>query len=435
VGWPAECSLGLGWRDISGDGVLRMSDGDLARTEAIALAVITFASQGSLSIATTAFLALAPVICRELALTHSQIGLYTTCLYGGSLLAALGGGWFVDRFRVRLSFALGLGLVAILLAFLSVIPSFVGMMLVVAVLGIAQSVIVPAVNKSIMTLSSLARMRATLVGLMTSAIPVGGLCCFAALPILADRVGFRLAMGCSAIPAAGMALISLRFYRDPPHDVRRNRERIRWSEAVGLLREPSIVPTGLIGLLLGGVQFSVLGFFVLFLQEELGIPAIIGAVTMSIAQGVSIVARPLWGLGSDLFLQGSRTRIMAGILLLGAGCCGGFLFLGMAPSSRVLLSLVGGMIGLTIFSWPSIFNTILSECGGKDRAGIASGIGLAFVRAGILGIPPLAGLFIDRTGDYARLWLGIAAIMTAAGLLAIVRTRGEAKRRRSPVQI
>ncbi len=387
----------------------------------IRLATIVFASQASVSFATATFLALAPFIVKEMNLTHSQIGLYSTSLYGGSLLAAVAGGWFVDRFQVRLSFTFGLGFIGILLCSLSVISAFGIMMLAVAVLGIAQSTIVPAVNKGIMGISGFDRMRATAIGLMTSAVSVGGLCSYAILPVLATRFGLRTAMLCSAAPALIMSMVSLTCYRDPPYDSEPVSGPARVNEVSKVLRDPYILFVGIVGLLLGGVQFCILTFFVLFLCEKLGISPLLGASTISIAQGAGILARPFWGGWSDFVLQGRRKNLLASILLLGGACCLWFSLLGSTSIGRPLLILIGMTIGTTIFGWPSIFSTMLSEYAGRGRTGIVSGVGLGFVRAGILTFPPLAGLIIDKTGSYVCIWLAASIGMISIGLISIVK--------------
>ena len=72
--------------------------------------------------------------------------------------------------------------------------------------------------------------------------------------------------------------------------------------------------------------------------------------------------------------------------------------------------------GVGAYGWVGIFFVISAEAGGRDQAGLLSGVAFAAIVLGLLAGPPLFGVLLERFDSYAIAWAVFAALSALASL-------------------
>jgi ACS family hexuronate transporter-like MFS transporter len=97
----------------------------------------------------------------------------------------------------------------------------------------------------------------------------------------------------------------------------------------------------------------------------------------------------------------------------------GFSFLRLgAPLWVVIIAVI--LLGASAIGWNGLYVTAVSGLAGQSAAGTALGVSLAVSQLGVLIVPPLFGLLVDRTGSYQPAWLALGAFILV-GTLPIYR--------------
>jgi predicted MFS family arabinose efflux permease len=379
----------------------------------LAFALILALAMGTSTYAGYAFGVLGPDLIDEFRISRFQLGLLTTCLFvvGGTLSPLAGRA--TDRFGARrlmlLAFAVGgLATVAMALA-----PAYPVMLLAAGMAGLALAAGNPVTNKLIAVYLPPGRRGLTMGG-KQAGVQVGAFLAGALLAPLAAQVGWRSALGWSAlVPVACLLAALLIVPRDP--DPRAGGEPPGGARATGPL------PSGVRWLaayafLMGSGIATVNAYLPLYLVERGGAShELAGAVVATIGL-VGIGSRVAWGWASERMPTFSLP-----LLLLGSGAV-------LAMALVVAIDRFGlwiawpaaALIGATAVTWNAVgMLAVISESGSR-LAGRASGVVIFGFYFGFVGSPMAFGLLVDSLGSYTLAWglVGLVFLASVAVVLA-----------------
>jgi MFS family permease len=169
--------------------------------------------------------------------------------------------------------------------------------------------------------------------------------------------------------------------------------------------------------ILTGIQFTLVGYWVLFIHEGLGYSIRFSSYMFSLALLVGIFGRVFWGTISDRLFNSHRKKTFVAVVLLTGMMCLSIFFLSIGTPMWILVVL-SCLAGFTAMGWHGLFVVTVSELAGGDLAGAAVGIAITVAHTGALIIQPFFGLIVDITDSYFIGWL-MLAIISLVGVVLI----------------
>lgn len=371
---------------------------------------------------------LSPLLLEAFNLSRFEVGLFLPAVYVGGLVVSLPAGRLADRFGARLCLLGGLALSGLLLAVLTRVSGFAGLLACLFVAGVGWSIVNPAIGRAIIELFPV-RERGLAMGIKQMGLTLGGIAAALALPLLGSRHGWRAAFGACAVAAIIPAIVGWRPLRPLARPVRdaaapAEAETSSW----WWLRKPSLVLLFAAGFALGMVQSAVLGYLPLFGAQALRLGAVGGGWLLAAAQVGGTVARLGLGFASDHWLGGQRIPWLSATSLVSTAAMVAYAW--PETMSSVLALVVAFWIGVGSFGWVGIYLVLSAEVGGRDQAGLLTGVAMGVIFGGILVGAPLFGLLLERTDSYATPWIVFGALSTAvAAALWVTRAAIDRQRR------
>lgn len=378
-------------------------------------------SQISLAVIRMGIPALMPFIKEELKLSRTQVGFLTSILNVGTAAAGIPTGRAADRFGERV--VIGYGSIAGGAVIFGVkwIGSFAAFLPLLLLTGFVNATSTPAGGKAVAGWFP-GQERGFAMGVRQMGIPVGGAIAAITLPPLALSFGWRAAFVVAGLVTMVIGFAALRLYKEPPAGkVRASRGP---AERVGdLLRRGEVLALLCYIFIMSGSQWSYLTYLELYLVETLGYSITLAAGLLAVAQICGAAGRILWGLVSDRFFDARRGPVL---LFVGAVAALMSMATGLLPdtSSPWLVFPIVSLLGFTIQGWNGLSHTLAFELVNTRSAGLAVGVANTTGFLGVICLPPLYGLLVDRSGTYRTAWLGLSAIIVPA-LIAISRTKEE----------
>jgi predicted MFS family arabinose efflux permease len=176
------------------------------------------------------------------------------------------------------------------------------------------------------------------------------------------------------------------------------------------------------------VQSAVLGYLPLFATQGLGLSAVGAGTLLAVAQLGGTVARLVMGMASDRWLGGQRVPWL--VLTAAIGALALALFAWPPSDSVALAALVAFWAGVGTFGWVGLYLVVSAEVGGREQAGLLTGVAMGVIFAGIPLGAPLFGLILEASDSYATAWATFAALSAAvAAALALARRPIHGQRR------
>jgi sugar phosphate permease len=344
-------------------------------------------------------------------LSLAQVGLIFTALSGGVAIGLVPWGMLTDRVGERPVMSGGLAAFAaacVALTFVEGYPAFVAGMALTGLIGGSAT---NASGRAVMGWFGRAE-RGTALGIRQMALPLGGGLASLTLPVLAGAGGVDLALLVLAGVALTAAVANALLLRDPPPSAPPP------GAAVGLGERPTRDPRqwrlgAASGLLIWG-QVSLLGFIVLYLHDERGVPVAVAAGVLAGVQILGAVARLVAGRLSDR--EGARVPLLRRIALVDAALLGCVAALsgsgGWADPVLLPLLVVAGVVAMC---WNGLAFTTAAELAGRRRAGTAMGLQNTLVSVGGLLAPTAFGALVGATS-----WTVAYAAIAAAPVLAFL---------------
>jgi predicted MFS family arabinose efflux permease len=360
--------------------------------------------------------ALGPFLVTDLQVPEHWLGYLTMSAFGLAALLSLGAGAIVERLGGRRALGLLFGCCAAAYTLAGILPGFLGLVLALAVCGVAQALANPATNLLIAEQFPVAE-RAATVGFKQAGVQVSALFAGLLLPLLAQYLGWRVALVLFAPLASLLGWTVLRHLPGLPASAR---------GASTTLRRPS---TGLA--LLMAVQCSVaiaLSSFVTYLgvfARAQEVPAMLAGSLVAVFGVMGIVARVL--------LTPLAARLRDESLMLGALCAlaalAVFSLSRATPQAWIWLWVGSIGMGLTAVATNAVaMSMVLRDRAFGAPAASASLLSVGFFAGFALG-PPLFGALLRARGYGLVLDTMIVALLLGMLLCLWLRAWRRAERR------
>ncbi len=350
-----------------------------------------------------AFGVLGPYLVQDFTLSKSQLGLLTTLFFGvGGLLSPAAGG-LVDRLGGRRVLIASFIVLALGVAGAAAAQTFVLLLAMTALAGLALAVGNPVTNKLVAVHLPEGR-RGVTMGVKQAGVQIGAFLTGALLAPAAAAWGWRTALAASvAMPVAGIAA-SL---RTVPHDTEAG-PRIARRDRRPL--PPSVMWLTAYGFLMGAGVAGVNAYLPLYAVEELGVSVQFAGAVVALIGFVGIVSRVIWG-----GLAERGTGYIVPLLLMAAGA---IVAIGLIVASThlgpALLWPAALIFGATAVTWNAIgMLAIVTEAQAAD-AGRASGPVVLGFYVGFVPSPIVFGLIVDATSSYQTAWTVTALVFVVA---------------------
>jgi MFS family permease len=359
--------------------------------------------------------AIGPVLVHSLGLTHAELGLLTSAIWGGMLLGMLPFGLLVDRLGERAVVGAGSVALATFLLLASRTGSFLPLFLLLIPAAIGASSGSPGGTRAIAAWFP-ATMRGSALGIRQAGVTVAGVLAAVLLPPIALRWGWPAAFATVAGAALASVLVFALAYREPVN--RKGNVRVPL-DLPGLLRNRGFLAATLFGWMFMGVLGSFVTYLPASLHEQAGIGIIQAGLFLALLQVGGLVGRIGWGIASDR--AGSRSLLMgvAGVL---AGLSAFLMaLLGHPGVPAVVTGALCFVLGLAGMGWNGLYIALAAESVPLQHAATAVGAGATITFTGMFAITPLFGLLADRSGGYVLPWLALGAwaLAGAAFVLAV----------------
>jgi sugar phosphate permease len=368
--------------------------------------------------------ALGPAFRDAFDLSLGQVGFVFGALAAGMTLAMVPWGALADRTGERPVLGGGLVLAAASLVLAALSGSFGLLLAGLFLTGVFAASATGATGRAVIGWFPRTE-RGFVLGIRQTAIPLGGALAALTLPAIAVGAGLREALLALAAFTLVAALAGALWLRDPPPS-----EPPPGFDPPPPTRDPRIWRLGIGSGLFVTAQVGVIGFVVLFLHDEHGVPLGRAAAVLAGIQVLSAVARIVVGRLSDR--RDRRIAPLRATGIAGAALVALAALLSGAPLAVLIPLLVVG--GAAMSSWNGLSFTIAAEIAGRQRAGTA--MSLQNTMISLLGAlaAPLFGALVEAT-SYGTAYL-IVALAPVAGwwvlrpLEADEAERAEARARR-----
>ena len=354
--------------------------------------------------------ALSRFLISEFDLSRSRFGVLAAVFTLGGALSSPFIGKLADviggrRLLVLHFVACGIGFLAAAGA-----PTFGLLLAAVGALGIVSSSANPAANRVIMAAVA-PRRRGAMMGLKATGQPLTVAVAGSALPGLASRWGWRVALGTGVLICAAGLVLSRWLPEDSPATQERN-------PAASGMSSPAIRWLTLNGAAMGAGASAVIAFLPLFGQERLSMSVTTGGALLAVMGFVSIGGRIAWGRLSDSVADVTTPMIWLALISLGVTAA-----LAASPAVGPWLAWVAAAgAGLSMSAWNAVGMAAIVREVHPSVTGIASGVVMAGFLGGWMVTPFLFGLIVDATGSYVPAWSMVMAAFLVA-LIPVIRWR------------
>jgi predicted MFS family arabinose efflux permease len=384
---------------------------------ALALALM----MGTGTYAAYAFGVLGPDLRQEFGLSRFELGLLTTTFFlvGGSL--SLVAGRATDRFGARRVMFVAFAASAGALVGMAAAPSYALMLAVAAVAGIGLASGNPVTNK-LVAVNVAPGGRGLIMGGKQSGVQVGAFLAGALLAPAAAVIGWRAALGWSAlVPLAGI-LLALAVVPADRQAVVQPGERphgpmprgVYWLAAYAFL--------------MGSGVAVINAYLPLYLVERAGATQQVAGTVAATIGLVGIFSRVAWGWASERMRHYSLP-----LLMLGAGAVVSVLLVVAVESVGLWLAWpAAALFGASAVTWNAVGMLAVITSSGAGMAGRASGIVVFGFYIGFVASPMGFGWLVDRGADYSVAWLLVAATLSIAMLVILAWRRSEGRSAAGP---
>lgn len=390
----------------------------------IGLAVL---SHGGFALSGQGFTPFYPFIQDDFNLSNTQVGFIVATIFGAATVTSSGFGWLIDQFGVRSMAGGGMIASGLVVASLYFASNFFLLLLIAAVMGSLRPIGHPAGTRAIVDWVGATR-RGTAMSIKQAGNPILGTLAALVIPPLAVACGWRVAaVALGAFIVAGGLLI-LATYRDKPSSPeKRQVEKRPFFEGMGrVMRNRDITLAVAFGFPMVGAQVATLTYFMLFLEDELGIPVIVAGGMLGVLQFSNMFMRIGWGVLSDTLGGGKRKPVLY-VAVVGTALM--LVVVALLPDGTPTWALILVSIGLggTVTSWVSVHSVLLTELSEPGQVGITIGYASTASRTGIVISPMIFGVLTDTLG-YRAAWLVlVGSIGVGLAFLTMVRERPRAE--------
>lgn len=394
------------------------------------LSLLVF-SQLVMSVGAYAWGPLAPFLRSAFGITRAQTGAIVSALYGVSTVIALPSGLAVDKYGAKSTLVFALASMGVSFIGLSMANSYVVLVVMAGFSGIGYGMINQICSKGIIRWFGKGT-RGTAMGIKQSGVTLGGAVGGVLLPAVAIASGWRWAFIITGAMILVVAFLVLLFYREHPNEpnttwgapgqeIPKGHPTNRRKELWKLLKRPELLTLCFLGMMLAASQTSIASFLVLYLGEELKIPAGKAGIYLSVFMMAGTFGRLIWGVISDRLFHGDRQHPLIILCLMAFGSAVGMVFLSKTSPSWLPYFLCAAM-GFTFMGWNALFITFTAEIAGPVLVGLVTGLAITVAWSGVIAGPLLFGLITDKAG-YSWGWSMLAGIGLVCSLAVFCSAR------------
>lgn len=356
--------------------------------------------------------AIGPILIGSLHLSHAELGLLTSAIWGGMLLGMLPAGMLADRLGERFVILGGAVLLTCFLFLASSAGSFTPLFLLLIPAAVGAATGSPGGTRALAAWFPPAQ-QGMAMGIRQTGVTLAGVVTAVSLPPIAVAMGWPAAFRTVAVLALLSVALFSAFYREPAPRERLN-SPFRLSELVR--SRPWLFATAF-GWIFMGVLGSVVAYTASSLHQDAGLGAVEAGLMLALLQGGGAAGRIGWGLLSDRVGARGPVMALAGLLAV-AACLGAAAFFQRGTPSWLLFPLVF-LLGAAALGWNGLYVTLAAGVGRLRGAATAVGAGTTITFTGMFAVTPVFGTIADHTGSYRWSWLALAAFCGLGALLGL----------------
>jgi predicted MFS family arabinose efflux permease len=368
-----------------------------------------------------AFGVLAPDWRAAFGLSRFELGLLTTAFFlvGGTL--SLVAGAATDRLGARRVMFVALAASGGALLGMALAPGYAVLLAMAALAGIGLAAGNPVTNK-LVAVHIAPGARGLTMGGKQSGVQVGAFVAGALLAPLAVALGWRAALGGTALlPLAGILLALAVIPRDRP----------------AASHEPAGVASGRLprgvywlaayAFLMGSGVATINAYLPLYLVERAGASLEVAGTVAATIGLVGIGSRIAWGWASERMRHYSVPLLLLGLLAVVAV----LLIVAVEAVGLWLAWPAAALFGASAVTWNAVGNLAVITSSGTARAGRATGILTFGFYIGFVGSPVLFGWLVDQGVAYRETWLLVAGVFAATAVVIAAWRRADARATRA----
>lgn len=360
-----------------------------------------------------ALTALSPVITADLGLGRTAFGSLATVAFTVAAVCSIFGGRFIDRAGARTVLVMLFAGSGAALVLISVAPGYVWLLVAVALSGAAQSLSNPVTNRLIAT-RLLPGRQGVVMGVKQSGVQLMQFTAGATLPTAAFLVGWRTALGLTAI----VAVVGLAFARSTV--ARAPGTPVLTKPGPGAGKLPSVVWwLAAYSFLVGAGLQATNVYMPLYAFEDLGLSATAAGATTALMGGVGLAARFGYGRIAER-LQRPRGFLLA---LAALATVGTLVLMGPARSMPEFVWLGTAIHGLTALASNVVAMMAVITLVPGRQVGAATGVLAMGMYIGFALGPIVFGVVTDWTGQYLAGWTFVLVLYGLATALTSAWTR------------
>ncbi|WP_068672094.1 MFS transporter [Oceanobacillus sp. Castelsardo] len=349
------------------------------------------------------------VIGEDLQLTMAEIGMFPAALFLGQSLVSMPAGMLTDKVgsrRMILYITLILSGSFFVMSFAS---SFVLIMMMIVISGIAYGASHPTTNRGIVYWFK-ANERGTAMGFKQMGVTLGSASAALLLLPLASHLGWQIAVLVASLSLLIIGLIIYLVYHEPEQHTYPSSGKGKSANILSLLRNKGLMLVTFSAMLLSGSQMILNTFIVLFAHERLEISLVLSGVLLGVAEVGGSLGRLCWGIISDRFFAGKRVVVLLLISILVAiqSVITSLLPVG---TSFYVVAIVVFIFGLGTSGFNGVWMNATTEMVQKSSSGIATGVSITFGSWGAILFPPIFGSIVDWTDSFSFGWIFVMFLM------------------------
>lgn len=360
---------------------------------------------------TLSFPAIAPLVRDRFDLTTVEVGMFTALVFFGAMIASVPAGRLTDRLGAPVMLAVAQAGVAGGVAISALAPSRLVFLAGIAAAGLAYGGVNPPTN--VLVSDAIPRKhRALFLSVKQTGVPIGGLAASAALPLIAEAVGWRASL---LLPitvlllASGLALTMIRREAEALEGVGPS---LNQAEPEVAAPAPALAPMGFYGFIMAGVQLSFVGYLTLYLVDEQSFTPTHAGFALAVALAAGVLGRIVWGAVSDRYFRSHATALA----MAGLGSAVGFTLLLIGTTPTLWASIV--VVGFCGVGWNGVYLALVADRATLSTLGRATGSALLFLYAGVAVLPPLFGVLFEAIDSWPGTW-SVAVALTVGATLAM----------------
>lgn len=401
---------------------INAASGERARWRALGVFTVVYMLSGFLGMGVAP---LAPFIQEDMGLSRTELGLFISLLYLGSICTGLLAGWLSDRWSIYKILITGLLVQGILIGSVWKVSLFPVMLVLFFLAGFGYGTVNPATSKGIIFWFPPER-RATAMAVKQMGFTVGSMLASVSLPVLANSTGWRKSILAASVLALICGLASFLAY--PAHAERGRMAVSLTTEKQRVLKNAwigEVIAWSLIGIFFAALQGAGTAYLAVYLVEKFSYSTVAAGFFLAVAQGSGALGRVLWGWASDNWFKNRQKEIVC----IGFIAAAVSVLLGVLPQNtpHFLIGFLAAVFGFTAIGYNAVFLTLVGEVAGPDKAGQATGLAITIAYLGIIAGPPVFGMIADLTNDYVISWIVYGVVLAAVNCAALVYMRLKAR--------